>query len=473
MSAQAPPRDRVRPFGLLRWVSVLGVVAIVAVSIPFAAIMSHFMTREILDHDATLTSQFIVSVAEAQSSQAGLGPKATLVQILDQRVDLAKLGIDAQVAGSARRQFYDHLRFLPDVLGADVFARDRKILWSTNPALVGQFSRGNDELENAFAARGTPSVSYVGRSHKVEEQWFLSQPELRYVENYVQLYDARGNVAAVARIAKNPGSLLRSIDQGNVLIWACTALGAVFLYLALFWIVRRADMLLSAQQQRLVETEALCVIGEMSAAVAHGIRNPLATIRSSAELALDGDLESTRKNATDIIFQIDRLGAWVRDLLAFSVPLSGENDTIDLVPLVEECLPHFSTQMEKRRVSCEFVRPQTSVPKVLGERALATQALSSVIANAIEAMPNGGTLRLEFQLDARLRRVGLAVTDTGTGMSPAELDLVFKPYYTTKRDGLGLGAALVKRIMGRFGGAIYLRSRKGEGTRASLIFKMA
>jgi signal transduction histidine kinase len=69
--------------------------------------------------------------------------------------------------------------------------------------------------------------------------------------------------------------------------------------------------------------------------------------------------------------------------------------------------------------------------------------------------------------------VVLRVTDTGPGMSPAELDLVFKPYYTTKREGIGLGMALVKRIMERFGGAISLDSREGEGTRVSLSFSYA
>jgi signal transduction histidine kinase len=471
--AQCVPQETTRRFKLLRWISILGLAAIVVISIPTATILSHFMTREILDHDATLTSQFIVSIAETQSSQANLGTKVTLGQILDERADMAKLGIDPQLAAGARRQFYDHLRFLPDVLLADVIARDRMIIWSTNRSQVGQITQDNDELEKAFASRVRVSTSYVGRSHTVEEQWFLRQPDKMYVENFVPLYDARGDVAAVAKIYKEPGDLLRSIDRGNALVWTCTALGAVFLYFALFWIIRRADIMLNAQQQRLVETEALCVIGEMSAAVAHGIRNPLATIRSSAELALDGDLQSCRKNATDIIFQIDRLGKWVRELLAFSRPLSGENRKIDLVSLVEECLPHFSAQLEKNRVSCEFVRPPAGLPPVLGERGLATQALASVIANAIEAMPDGGALRLELQYETRLRRVLLLVTDAGPGMSPAELELVFKPYYTTKPHGLGLGMALVKRIMERFGGDISLNSRKGEGTRVSLSFPLA
>ena len=467
-AAQAP----VRPFNLLRWISILGFIAIVAISITFAAILSHFMTREILDNDATLTSQFVASVAETQGSQAGFGANVTLAQILDERANFAKLGVDPQLAKSVRSQFYDHLRFLPDVLLADVLAQDRRIIWSTNPSLIGMAEPESERLDEAFASRGRATMSYVGRVHTKQEEQFVRQPEKLYVENYVPLYDPRGNVVAVAKIYKEPGSLLSTIHRGRILVWTCTAFSAVFLYLALCGIIRRADTLLNEQRRRLVEAEALCVIGEMSAAVAHGIRNPLASIRSSAELALDGTLDSARKNATDIIFQIDRLGKWVRELLAFSRPLSGENRSIDLVALAEECLHGFATQLEQNRVSCEFVRPELKLPPVIGNHALASQALANIISNAIEAMPQGGSLRLEFQSAPRPRSVRLVVTDTGSGMSPAELDLAFKPYYTTKRNGLGLGMALVKRIMQRFGGEINLRSRKGEGTRVDLNFRV-
>jgi two-component system sensor histidine kinase HydH len=180
-----------------------------------------------------------------------------------------------------------------------------------------------------------------------------------------------------------------------------------------------------------------------------------------------------RKNANDIIVQIDRLGKWVRDLLAFSRPLSGENQRIDLVALVEGCLVNFTTQLEKGRVACEFVRPPSALPAVIGERALATQALANVISNAIEAMPQGGSLRLEIQPAVKQKGVAVVVSDTGPGMSSAQIGLVFKPYYTTKRHGLGLGMALVKRIMERFGGGIAMESREGEGTRVKLNFIVA
>ena len=473
-AADAPAvADHATRFNLLRWISILGLVATACASAGFALVLSHFMKEEMLDHDATLTGQFIASVAETQAREANLGPNVTLGEILDERVNIAGLGIDPDTAREVRSQFFDHLRFLPDVLLADVFAADRKIIWSTNPRLVGRSEQDSEELRSAFASRSDVIVGHVGTGHDPEEREFAHHPMKLYVANYVPLFDARGRAVAVAKIYKEPHSLLRTIDRGNALVWTCTVLGAVFLYLSLFWIVRRADIMLADQQRRLVEAEALCVIGEMSAAVAHGIRNPLATIRSSAELALDADLVAARKNAADIIYQIDRLGKWVRDLLAFSRPLSGENQKIDLVALVEQCLPHFSTQFEKARIAVQFAKPSPALPPVVGERALAGQALANVIANAVEAMPRGGTLNLKMAQAACSGTVRLTVTDTGTGISPADVGLVFKPYYTTKPGGVGLGMALVKRIMERFGGQVALDSRPGEGMRVMLTFRVA
>jgi len=100
--AHFAPRDQARQFNLLRWISILGFIAIFVISMAFAAILSHFVKREILDNDATLTSQFVASVADTQSSQAGFGPNVTLCQILDERANFAKLGIDPQLARGVR-----------------------------------------------------------------------------------------------------------------------------------------------------------------------------------------------------------------------------------------------------------------------------------------------------------------------------------------------------------------------------------
>lgn len=471
--AQSALQNMARPFDLLRWFSIVSFIAIFIISVAFAMILSHFLKQEILQRDAILTSQFVQSIAETQARQAHLGSHLTLGQLLDERIDLAKLGVDPRKAEDARVQFYDHLRLLPDVLLATIFARDRTILWSTNPALIGKIDKGNDQLEDAFDAHVMVSTEYDADEDRTkEEQRFVHEPHKFFVEDYMPLIGPDGKVVAVVEVYKEPSDLEQTIRRGNILVWSSSAIGTILIYLALFGIIRRADTLLNEQRRRLVEAEALCLIGEMSAAVAHGIRNPLASIRSSAELALDGDPDSARKNATDIISQVDRLGKWVRDLLVFSRPVSGENQAIDLAPLVDECLLNFATQLKNSQISCEFVRPTAAVPLVIGNRALANQALASIVSNAIEAMPAGGSLRLELQPVLPHRRVDLVVTDSGSGMSPTQMELALKPFYTTKRKGLGLGMALVKRIMERFGGTISLHSREGEGTKVSLSFKM-
>ncbi len=466
--------DAGRPFDLLRWFSIVSFVAVFVFSVAFASILSHFLKQEILQRDAILTSQFVHSLAEVQIRSASLVTEATIGQILDARVELARLGVETGAADSVRSQFYDHLRALPDALLATVFAPDRKILWSTNPELVGRIDLGNDELEQALAAQVMVSTEYdANELPKKREQQFRREPARFFVENYIPLVGPNGEVTAVVEIYKEPLSLEQTIRRGQMLVWVSVAIGAAFLYFALSRIIRRADTLLKEQQRRLVEAEALCAIGEMSSAVAHGIRNPLASIRTSAELALDGDLDSTRKNAADIIAQVDRLGRWVRDLLVFSRPVAGEIQTLALDALVEECLRQFAPQFERGRIACEFVRPAVPPPPVLGNWALATQALASVVSNAIEAMPQGGELRLELKPEPRRRRVALVVADSGTGMSAAQAELAFKPFYTTKRKGLGLGMALAKRIMERFGGSVSLHSREGEGTRVTLDFGVA
>lgn len=468
-----------KPGAILRlefipWFSIVGFTTVILFCVTFGSVLCYFLTREILDHDAILTSQFINSVEWVESKQAQLGDRVGFGQLLDERTNVAAIGIDPRLAAEMRTQYHDHIRFLPDVQLANIYARDRKIIWSTNPTLIGQVNEDH-ALDEPFAHGDTLSRdSFSGKhQHYQDAHKFSPEPGAPFVESYIPLLDSKNAVVAVVEIYKEPRNLLQAIHRGKMLIWACIALGALFLYIVPFWIFRRADDAISDQHRRLCEAETLCVIGEMSASVAHGIRNPLAAIRSSAELALDADPDAARKNAEDIINQVDRLGKWVRELLVFSRPVMGENHEISLIRLVDECLPNFATQLQQSRIDAEFVKPAETLPPVVGNRALVNQALASIIANAIEAMPTGGCLRLELQVSPQRKCVDLLVGDTGTGMSPTQVELAFKPFYTTKHNGLGLGMAQVKRIMERFGGFVYLRSKPGQGTQACLRFPMA
>ena len=456
------------------WFSIVGLSTATLFCLAFGSILSHFMTREILNHDAIITSQFINSVEWVETKQAKVGHKMRFGQMLDERTNFKALGVDGKVAAEARSQYYDHISMLPDVKLANVYGADHTIIWSTNPAAVGKASKNNADLQKVFAKNtSVTNDSFSGDKIKGNEQSFTSASGTPFVETYIPMTDLHGEVIAVVQIYQEPHNLKQTINRGKLLIWAFIALGAAFLYITPFCIFRRADGELHEKQQRLTEAETLCVIGEMSTAVAHGIRNPLASIRSSAELALDADAESARKNAEDIISQVDRLSKWVREFLTFSLPVAGESEVIDAVALIETGLQNFATQFKNNHVAFDFKRPTEAVPLIMGNRILANQALSSVISNALEAMPQGGSLRLKLEVLAASNAVDIIVIDSGIGMSANQIQMAFKPFYTTKRNGVGLGMAQVKRIMERFGGLVSLHSREGEGTQACLSFRVA
>lgn len=228
--------------------------------------------------------------------------------------------------------------------------------------------------------------------------------------------------------------------------------------------------MLLAQEMRLREADAMVFVGEMSSAVAHGLRNPLSSIRSSAELALITTEPSVRKNAQDIIAQVDVLSRWIRELLSFSRPVTGAPEAVDLVATLDTVLAGFATSFSNAGIKCVWEHHAGDFPKIDCNSSMLTQALHSVISNAIEAMPQGGELHIQLSHLAGAKQVELIITDTGSGMSETQLAQAFRPFQTSKRNGLGLGLSTVKRVMERFGGTVTLNSRENLGTEVRLVF---
>jgi len=278
------------------------------------------------------------------------------------------------------------------------------------------------------------------------------------------------NVAATTEIYTEPTDLVERIQRGFRAIWLTTLLGGAVIYLGLFWIVRRAALLLQSQQKQLVANETFVALGEMSSAVAHSLRNPLANIRSSAELAQEVANQTAQKNIGDIISQVDRMSRWVRELLVSLRPVNDDFETVDLVLAIDDTLSAFAPQIQRSNVEVRFTPGK--VAPVVSQQVLLTQILNSLFANALEAMPKGGVLGIEIETPVA-DQVRMILNDTGKGMTPQQQQMVFKPFFTTKQGGLGVGLALVKRIMERFEGSVELTSQEQEGTRVCLNFKVA
>ena len=457
-------------FNMLRWYSLISLAVIGSVAVALGTVATQFVISESVHRDALLTSQFIQAIASAEVRHVSIPNVRTMGELLDPRQDKDFPDVDPKARAKARGEFLDHIEHLPDVILANIYAPDRTVIWSTNPALIGATINADEDLDRAFNAKTPVSARYHSVDEARMEQKFLVPPKYVFIENYIPLFDADGDkVTAMVEIYKEPSDLIERMARGLLLIWLATAVGGGLIYLGLYWIVRRAAMLLEAQQKQLVTNETFVALGEMSSAVAHSLRNPLATIRSSAELALEFDSGAAHKNINDIVLQVDRMSKWVRELLQSLRPLSGEAEPVNLVAALYDSLVTFEQQIAKACIRVEF-EPQ-STPLVLSQQLQLSQILSSVLSNALDAMDKGGTLTI-FLVSNDACSVSVVLSDNGKGMNEEQRSMAFRPFFTTKQGGLGVGLVLVKRTMERYGGSASLQSSKEGGTCVHLSFKL-
>lgn len=442
--AAGPPDVRQgKPFHLRRWFALLSLIVIAFVSSLTAWTLSRFMTEHMIYNDAMSLTGFVQSVATAEGLReyfAGNRPADILFA-----------------------EFVDHLSRLPDVLRTNVYARDRTLLWSSDHAIVGRRFHENPQLDAALA--GIMEIEW-GSTDRKEEHVLLPFTSERFVEIYVPVRDPKlDDVVGVVELYRVPKTLFATVDEGRRLVWYGALFSGLLIFFTLYWLVHRAERTIREQQQRLVETETLAVLGEMSAAVAHGIRNPLASIRSSAELNTSSSDPGAREAAQDVIGEVDRLEHWVRDLLTYSQPEPGVAERVDVGQLLRKAVEDCGRAMARHRIESRLHVP-ASLPAVDGDTALFSQVFTSLFANAFEAMPEGGELTVTAQAEGR--SVVVDIADTGVGIDRDQLANIFKPFYTTKKRGLGVGLPLVRRILQRFGGSIDVQSELGQGTRVRI-----
>lgn len=449
VGAHNPQAAGPRPFALARWFGglALGVIAVIAAASGW--LLGWFVAERALAQEGRLTRDFVQSVVAVEQPL--------------QDYFLRREGTDRRDVEEA---FY-HFARMPDVLRANVYDGARQVLWSSDAALIGRRFGPNDELDEALAGRVVVErKTGDDRAHGKAEYEALARPDDQFVEIYVPVRDpASGRVVGAIELYKNPRELMASIaDLRRWIAFGALASG-LLLFLALYGLVRRADGLIQAQQQRLVENETFAVVGEMASVVAHGIRNPLAAMRSSAELIQDSPDRATAEAAHDIVQQADRLSAWVRELLQSTrlADQRSEPRALALAPLVDTCLQEFAREFERRRVHAQ-ADSAAALPAVRGDALAVGQVLRSLVANALEAVPDGGRIALRAAPAPEPGRVWLQVQDNGPGLGPDELRRVGKPFFTTKAQGMGVGLALARRVLHRHGGTLAIDSAPGRGT---------
>jgi len=230
--------------------------------------------------------------------------------------------------------------------------------------------------------------------------------------------------------------------------------------------LERMTAQLRESREQLVQAEKLASIGEMSAAVAHGLRNPLASLRAAAQLVRRHPTSPSATEHLDaIIEEVDRLDRRISHLLSFSRPAPFHPVSESLPRLIEELLPAVAQPLREQRVELEMAVP-AALPQVRVDPMQLEQAILEIVTNAIDAMPEGGRLRIgAFVSDGTgPGDVVVEVTDTGGGIPDHVLPSVCEPFFTTRQEGTGLGLAIAKRYVEQNGGRLEIASRPGIGT---------
>jgi signal transduction histidine kinase len=231
---------------------------------------------------------------------------------------------------------------------------------------------------------------------------------------------------------------------------------------------------LERTQVQLVQSEKLASIGEMAAAVAHGLRNPLASLRAAAQVVRrHPESPSSSEHLDAIIEEVDRLDRRISHLLSFSRPAPFRPTNESVARLVEALLPAFSEQLRERTVELAVEIPPT-LPEVRVDPMQLEQVLVELVSNALDAMPSGGRLRIGASLSdsATGPEVAIEVSDTGSGIPDNVLPSVCEPFFTTRADGTGLGLAIAKRYVEQNGGRLEIESRPGA-TKVQVRFPAA
>ena len=418
----------------------------------FAALLSYFLRERMIRQEAELTQSFV------QHAVSTLHGERYFESDVDPDVGDA----------AALRQMFAELATMPGVLRTNVYDAERRVIWSSDPAVRRRAHAANPELEQALAGRLIVESGHVmARSADKPEHAGLGQPGDQYVESYIPIRSTdSARVVGAFEIYKVPRELFSAIHDGSRLVWLLSVASAGLLFVALIGLVRHAQRTIEAQRVRLVESEAWAVTGEMALAVAHGVRNPVATIRSSAELLLGMHDAEVDERARDVIDTADRLDGWVRQLLNATRPIDVASGCADLSRVLADTLRPFEHDLQRKRIACDL-DCEHALPSVRADTALLEMLVSNVISNAIDAMAEGGRLLIQARR-ADAHRVSLSVRDTGVGMSAQALAQAKKPFHTTKPRGLGLGLPLSRRLIERLGGRFTIDSAPGAGTTVSL-----
>jgi signal transduction histidine kinase len=392
---------------------------------------------------------------------------------------------DRKSVGHKFEELLRHITLMPDIVRFKVYNPEGVVIWSDDKRLVGKSFANQNELQRAIRGEVVADMSSLTKGDKGPQD---NGPR-RAVQIYIPIYwENSGELLGVMEIYKNAEAIYRDVHEARLVVLIGALGGGLLLYLSLFAIVRQAAQKIRQQQENLiavrselVSSQRMAAIGEMAAAVAHGIGNPLSSIRAAAQVAkLDcadssgrSKEERTETALQSIIEQVDRVQKRMHALLNFAKPMEPRPAWVELNAVLADILAVLKPRFAEAGVSPQLDL-ERSLPKLRADPNHVEQILMGLITNALEATPPGGQVSIATRAHASNANpplVSVTIEDTGEGISLEVRNRLYEPFFTTKPHGTGIGLPLAKKFVERNGGRITISDRPGGGARFDVTFQ--
>ncbi|WP_241158390.1 ATP-binding protein [Cohnella candidum] len=218
-------------------------------------------------------------------------------------------------------------------------------------------------------------------------------------------------------------------------------------------------------------SEKLSVIGQLAAGVAHEIRNPLTTVRGFVQLQQQtGKLTDSHLDV--MLSELDRINFIVSEFLVLAKPQAKQFQSVDLRGLLNDMITLLDPLAGMSQVRIDL-RSSDGVPDLKCEPNQLKQVFINLLKNAVESMPDGGTVMIDLAYEPKDKKVVLSIADQGCGIPDADMPRLGEPFFTSKQDGNGLGLMVSQRIIANHKGTMAIFSRLGEGTRVEIKLPVA
>lgn len=339
----------------------------------------------------------------------------------------------------------------PDIAYFALIDRQGTIRFHTNHRLIGRPFAGRER--NAFPEGLSEQRERLGTGEEVYLLRSKIHPDHDEYLLVLALHTYRAD--QVIRRARTGVTVVSALTAA---LWGFTVW--------LFCLLRREERHHREMQRR----EELARLGELGAVMAHEIRNPVAGIKGFAQLVGSADdLEKARHYAGRIVTQSLRLEGLVDDLLLYARDEQGERQRTDLSLLIEECVALLGPEVGRQRVRIEVQAESPVTVQVVVDRMV--QLLLNLMKNALQAMPDGGALKIGLR--QKSGAVCMTLSDNGVGIPAEHLPHIFEPFWTSKATGTGLGLALCRKVTQEHGGSLVVESTVGIGTQCIVTLPAA